>query len=114
MIRTEPSLPMCTAYVPYVRGATVGFEPQQFLEIDGLALRLKLVGTLFRGVHQGLLTRRHAPACHRKFAAGVAVPHDRRRIIRIAPGIEGRLPVRSFVASTPNSRRIASTFAVIE
>jgi hypothetical protein len=39
------------------------------------------------------LRRRHAPACHHQLAAGLAVAHDRRRIVGEMPGIDGKLPV---------------------
>ena len=55
VVRSEPTLPMGTANVPNVRGATVGLEPEQFLEVDRLAFALELLRAFLRGVHQSPL-----------------------------------------------------------
>ena len=82
MRRSEPSLPVNAADIPDVRRAAVRLHPEQFLEVDGLALGLQFLRALLRRVHQGPLRARHAPARHDDLASTGCVPHDRRGVIR--------------------------------
>jgi len=78
---SEPSRPVLARHVADVGGSAIGLHPQQFLEINGLALGLKLVGALLGGIHQRLGRRRHAPPRRGEFAALGSVAHDRRRVV---------------------------------
>ncbi len=72
---------MRAADVADIGGTTVGLEAQEFLEVDRLALLLKLLRAALGRVHQRLLRRRHAPSRHNQLAAAIAGAHERRRII---------------------------------
>ncbi len=51
---SQPSRPVFALHVADVGRAAVRLHPQQFLEIDGLALGLQLFGSFLGGVHQRL------------------------------------------------------------
>jgi hypothetical protein len=52
VLSAEPAHPVLALHVADVGCASIGFHPEQFLKVDGLALGLQLRGSLFRRLHQ--------------------------------------------------------------
>jgi hypothetical protein len=82
---------MRAGHVADVCGSAVGLHLKKLLEVDLFPFGFKLLRALLRGVHQGFLGGRHAPARHHDLAATGRVTHDWRRIVREDAGHAGQV-----------------------
>ena len=72
---------MLAVEIADVRSATVRLHPQQFLEVDLMALVSKFCCALLGSLHLGKLRGGHPPARERQFGRVGLVAHDRGWIV---------------------------------